>query len=1006
MTKTVKRAERVSHWVAGLLLGVSPFAFAPDARAQTNGAELAGETRIEYNIPAQPLSSALALYAQQSGLSTLVPADRFAGQFAPAVRGRFTREEALSRLLSRSNLRGEITPANTLALEQEQGPQPRSANAETERVRAAANADAEAPSDEADEEIVVTGTRIRGAAPAGANLLSLDRGEIDATGRSTVQDVLATLPQNFPGSQGELTQLSALDGRRNIAFGSTVDLRGLGADATLTLVNGRRLAPSGFGNFVDISAIPLSAVQRIEVLADGASATYGADAVGGVVNIILNRSFEGAATNVRRGADDDGDFADFGVSQLFGAGWDGGHVMVGYEYRERDHLSASERAFTASSDLRALGGSNFSRTLSNPGNITRIGATNVSLAVPAGQDGTDLDASDFIVGVLNQEGLNEDAYLIPDQISHAVIASARQDLGDRVELFVDVLAGERSSYAEDTQIGATITIPESNYYRQLNGLFLGQGPLTMSYWFGEDLGPIRHITQSRGANLALGANIDLGAAWRLELAGTYARQREDVRIENTYESSPAVIAALASGNAATAFNPFADGSNTPASVLAGFSFDQTLENDSILSTFSLKADGPIFESWGGVARAAFGIERRRETFAIGRSIIRASGVTSPFLQAPGDRTTDAVLAEIMLPLLGSDRTLPLVQEFTLSASIRHEDADEFAATTPKIGFTWSLTESLTIRGTWGESFKAPQFQQMLGATAGSLIVATPAQDPFATGGSTGLLVLSGSNPNLEPEEAQTWTAGFVYRPTRFEGLSIEATYFDIDFANRITTPGSFLNALRDPTGLESVFTRNPTLAQVNAAVASVDIVAGSLPLSAVEVLYDNRLTNLASLRVRGVDLSASWTFDSAVGEWTLFASASGLLQYERYAAPGASGIELLDTMFNPVDWRGRFGATWSNNGWRAGLTGVYVDDYTDNLSSPTREIASSLTWDARIAYDWRRENDGQGPTLSLSVQNLFDEDPPFANNPIGYAFDSSNASPLGRVITLELQQRW
>ncbi|MGE0595379.1 MAG: TonB-dependent receptor plug domain-containing protein [Hyphomonadaceae bacterium] len=243
MTKTVKRAERVSHWVAGLLLGVSPFAFAPDAHAQTDGASLAGEARIEYNIPAQPLSSALALYAQQSGLSTLVPADRFAGQFAPAVRGRFTREEALSRLLSGSNLRGEITPANTLALEQDQSPQPGRANAET-RVRAEANSNAEA-----DEEIVVTGTRIRGAAPVGSNVVTIDRAEIEQSGLSTTEELVRTLPQVFNG--GFAQHISFQNG--NIGGGSGLNLRGLGADATLTLVNGRRLPVMGLrGNFTDI----------------------------------------------------------------------------------------------------------------------------------------------------------------------------------------------------------------------------------------------------------------------------------------------------------------------------------------------------------------------------------------------------------------------------------------------------------------------------------------------------------------------------------------------------------------------------------------------------------------------------------------------------------------------------------------------------------------------------------------------------------------------------------
>jgi iron complex outermembrane receptor protein len=482
LTKTVKRAERVSHWVAGLLLGVSPLAFAPDAHAQTDGASLAGETRIEYNIPAQPLSSALALYAQQSGLSTLVPADRFAGQFAPAVRGRFTREEALSQLLSNSNVRGEITPINTLSLEQDQSPQPGRANAET-RVRAEANANAEAPDVEADEEIVVTGTRIRGAAPAGSNLIELSREDLDATGRLTLQDALQTLPQNFAGSQNEGTVEGSLNARSNFSYGSTIDLRGLGADATLTLVNGRRLAPAGVGNYVDISIIPLAAVERIEVLADGASATYGSDAVGGVVNIILNDSFEGAETRGYVTGTSQGGAEGVGFSQLFGFDWNSGRLTAAYDYRDRRQLDIDDRDFLASSDFRPEG-SNFSRTLANPGNIIRIGATPVSLAIPEGQDGTSLTAADLIPGVLNLNELNEGAWLLPEQTSHSIFVSAQQDVSSVLTLSADLIATDREAYLEREQLFANIVVPETNAYRQLNNLFPGQGPLTIAYFFG------------------------------------------------------------------------------------------------------------------------------------------------------------------------------------------------------------------------------------------------------------------------------------------------------------------------------------------------------------------------------------------------------------------------------------------------------------------------------------------------------------------------------------------
>lgn len=982
------RRDGARSFFAIVLATSSALALAGAAAAQERTAA-AAEQSVAYDIPAQALDAALLRFAEQTGVQVLFARAHVRPFRSTALHGVHPPRQALNLLLGDTGVRAELT-GDTLVIREIPQRHTQSGSADdTIGAPAAPTHVAEAE----DADLVITGTRIRGAPPAGSNVLSLDRDAIDATGRGTVQDVVATLPQNFPGSQNELTQLGATDGRRNIAFGSTVDLRGLGADATLTLVNGRRLAPSGFGNFVDLSLIPLSAVRSIDVLADGASATYGSDAVGGVVNVILDSEFEGAVSRVRVGRDGHGGMDEFAAAQLIGASWETGHAMMGYDYRERGALAAADRDTTSNSDLRRYGGSNFSRTLSNPGNITRIGAIPASWAIPTGQDGTSLSQADLIAGSLNQQDINEDSYLLPEQRSHSIFLSARQQATPHVEVFVDALAGVREAYAQDTQIATSIVIPETNYYRQLNGLFLGQGNLTIGYYFGADLGPIRHVTSSQGHNVAAGAEIALWDEWRLELVGSHALVQEDARIENTFESSPAVTAAYASNAIATAFNPFADGSNTPASVLAAFTYDQHIDTDSEIRTFAAKADGPLFDLPGGVLRAALGLERRQESFTIDREFIRTSGITRLPIQAPGERTIEAVFAEILAPVTDT---------FQISASVRQERSDTFDATTPKIGVSWAIAGDLTLRATWGLSFKAPQFQQMLGATSGTLTSATAAQDPQATNGSTGLLILGGSNPNLVPEEAESWTAGFTYRPRIMRGLSLDAAYFDIDFANRIATPGNVLAAFRDPTGLETVFTRNPTLAQVQAAIASVDTVAGSLPLSSVEAIFDGRLSNLASLRVRGIDLSAGYAFATRMGEFTLNASASGLLQYERMTVPGAAGIEALNTMFNPVDWRARLSLAWQAGDWSAGVTGIYVDSYRDNLSTPTREIDSSLTFDMRAGFAL----DARGSEISLSVQNVFDEDPPFANNPLGFAFDAQNASPVGRLFAVEIRKRW
>src|SRR5690606_37173700 len=172
---------------------------------------------------------------------------------------------------------------------------------------------------------------------------------------------------------------------------------------------------------------------------------------------------------------------------------------------------------------------------------------------------------------------------------------------------------------------------------------------------------------------------------------------------------------LASSDLETAFNPFADGSNTNAALLKGLVYDSVGDSFSEIIVASAKADGPLFRLWGGEARAAFGIERRDERFRIARHEHRAVGIITQATQDPGHRVTDALFAELYLPVIGADLGLPLIRDLDLSLSVRRESPDDFSeSTTPKVGVNWALSEDFRIRASWGESFKAPQFQQMLG----------------------------------------------------------------------------------------------------------------------------------------------------------------------------------------------------------------------------------------------------------------------------------------------------
>lgn len=198
------------------------------------------------------------------------------------------------------------------------------------------------------EQFVVTGSHIRGGVAPASSIIIIDKEEIRRSGYASLREVINSLPQNYAGGMSENTgTIPTIDANRNVGATTTVDLRGLGAGSTLTLLNGHRLAPNGEGYAADVSAIPLSAVDRIEILTDGASAVYGSDAVGGVVNIILDSTFDSAETEVQYGGVTSGNMTERRVSQTFGEHWSSGHVLGTYEYYQRDPLLARDQGFAS-----------------------------------------------------------------------------------------------------------------------------------------------------------------------------------------------------------------------------------------------------------------------------------------------------------------------------------------------------------------------------------------------------------------------------------------------------------------------------------------------------------------------------------------------------------------------------------------------------------------------------------------------------------------------------------
>ena len=309
-------------------------------------APLAGEAhaqdgaRRDFNIPAQPMANALEAFGRQSGRDIMFDRGQVAGLRSTAVQGSLEPGEALRRLVVGSGL--SVSAPNGATFVVGRGPGEGQAGS------------AAADSESANQEIVVTGTNIAGRPPIGSPVVTITRDDIERQGASSVRDVLAQATQNFNGGGTDPNRVgpaffnSGAISVTNTDFSSSANLRGLGPGATLILVNGQRLTASAGsgGDYSDISQIPISAIERIDILTDGASAIYGSDAVAGVVNIILRSNFRGAETRLRLGTYSQPGGEEAFLSQTIGAGWHGGNILITGQISHNEEVRASDRNAT------------------------------------------------------------------------------------------------------------------------------------------------------------------------------------------------------------------------------------------------------------------------------------------------------------------------------------------------------------------------------------------------------------------------------------------------------------------------------------------------------------------------------------------------------------------------------------------------------------------------------------------------------------------------------------
>lgn len=986
----------------------------PSLAALALAAGLAGQAHAQVRpveIPAGSLDQALMALAHQTGQQLLYTPDLVAGRRTPGLRGRYAPEDAVARLLRDPQVVVTRVGPNALVIKRRGA-----GDARPFAVEAAGPVAAAEP--HTVEELRVTGTHIRGAAAAEAPLLVIDRSALERTGQATLAAALNDLPQVFGGRSTEATVAMGVDRTNsNGGFATGVNLRGLGTDATLVLVNGRRLAGAGSkGEFADVSSIPAIAVERVEVLLDGASALYGSDAVGGVVNIILRQDLDGGELRVRAGQATAGEPREGLVGGVFGRRWSGGGALVSVEAYRREALAAADRAWTSDADLRPRGGSDWRTTFSAPGNILRQDpVTRVASpwwGVPEGQPGTGLTPADFVAGRLNYENPRALQDVLPDQRRLGATVAVHQDLGG-LKLTADARYGVRRAKARIRAQTATLTVSRANpYFVSPNGSASHQ----IAYAFGDDLGaPVARSTQET-VTAALGARGRLFGDWQ---ADGYLGFAQEITENGTDGMLNTALLQEALGNTPdrpeTAyspgrdgyFNPFSGLPNQAPAVLAaiGQGFSAT-RGVSRAYTANLQADGALVRLPAGALKLALGAQARRETFDHHGSVFTSTLAPRPTEGTDAARTVAAGFAELRAPLFGPDHRRPGLERLEVSAAVRVERYSDFGTTTnPKVGLAWTPVDGLNLRATFGRSFRAPGLRDLRssqGYTAGQL--------PLGTG-RTLILLLQGGNPDLKPETATTYTVGFDLRPAAAPGLRLSGTWFETRFEDRIDQPTlqNLQGVLSDPVMAPFVRRIRPDLDPADLALITAYLnhpaseAGGLFPPQDYRAIVDARLVNTGRVTVRGVDLEAAYARPLAGGDLTLSASATRLLDYKQRVTPASPDLERSGVAGFPADLQARLAADWSRGG---AAFGVSLNHTGDLRTAAGGRVDDLTTVDARVRLTGRDDSAFEGVSLTLNVRNLFAAGPPFYDNRDGYAFDPANADVVGRVVSLELARRW
>jgi len=904
--------------------------------------------------------------------------------------------------------------------------------------------------DQAIDEIVTvgtqTGTGIRGVAPVGSQTMELPRIELVQSPVRDAAEIIANLPQGSQIGSGVATA----DGG-NDSGGSGLNLRGLGTNASLQLLDGHRMAPQGVSDIsADPSAIPFAAIENIEVVLDGASSVYGSDAVAGVVNFIMRDSFDGVDVQYSGLS---GLYDSNKIELLAGTSRGNFSIMAGGSYEDQGEMRTNERGYLMQ-DLRPYGGRDYRNNTPTPGNEPVISVGNTDYYVP--QDFAcvyDVQTGDFcnpsVDDLIQIDPNNAGNYLADSgDYTYYLAAMKRYSLftrmnyepSDNVQLTYTGLYSRREAANmsfSSIQIRVNsnspyfipgLTGPTSTYFVRVNapenGIPWTADPYTatINHYLDLrfDIGEWQ-LNMSGFAGRTNGADINRPEANNAALTHDPAGTPAGYLNYNYYENNPEW------------FNPyFTDERMSQPGLdnLVGWTWRFA---DQHQTGFNGRFEGPIFELPGGTVRLNVGAEFTDADHWLGLpQTVRYYDKRIYWLRNTDiDRRVASVFGEIYAPLLADK---PGVQRLALSLSTRTDKYSDFGNTSnPRLGLTWDVNDSLSFRGSAGESFRAPALTQMNPGVLSTLIqgditnnggIPIPVTNP--ANNTSHIFTRDGRTPTLGPETGKMWSVGVDWTPEFLEGLAVSLTYYDIEYENRIETVPNWQTAFSSPANYAIyepyIYPVNQPATCVAGDLTTYDPAltrwldlegtrfAGNSDDCSTVAVIDRGMQNVGSLFQNGYDLTVSYDWDTAIGSWRASANVAEILDLDRSLISGGDTFSVLDRIGWQISRRSNVRLNWSNADWTAALTarieGSYLNDNHPDGPSAYHNVGSWTTYDLTVSYQTPQTS---GPwsniNFRLGAQNLTDEDPPIVLSGSS-AFDGNVHNPFGRMWRLELGKRW